>query len=334
MHPERLIVRLRASTRLDRYLTATLAQVSRHRIQRHIACGDVRVDGRVVRPSHRLHGGEVVTLPTVMARGLAVASAALDLHVVHEDADVVVVDKPAGMLVHPVGGEFRCTLLNGLHHHLRSRGEAAGGLGIVHRLDRATSGLLVVAKHLQARRRLAQDLEARRMRRLYLAIVRGVPATAHGCVDLPIRRDPRRPTRMQALAAGAAFDPARTLHVSPSGYSDPRRDFRPRAARTHFRLLRRLQGASVLRLALETGRTHQIRVHLQALGLPLWGDPLYGGARDDGPRLHRPALHASRLEFAHPTTGAPLRFTSPLPADLRGLVAALALRSSPPAASG
>jgi len=327
MHPQRLIVRLRTSARLDRYLTATLAQVSRHRIQRHIARGDVLVDGRVVRPSHRLHGGEVLTLPTVMARGLAVASAPADFDIVYEDADLVVVNKPAGLLVHPVGGEFRHTLLNGLHHRLRSRGEDADALGIVHRLDRATSGLLVVAKHLEARRRLAHAIETRRMRRLYLAVATGAPRSMQGSIDLAIRRDPRRPTRMQALPADATdAAPARraALHVSSSGYSDPRRDVRPRAARTHYRLLRRLHGASLLRLELETGRTHQIRVHLQAVGMPLVGDPLYGGIPGDGAPLDRPALHASRLEFEQPTTGAPLRCTAPLPADMRGLIQALA----------
>jgi 23S rRNA pseudouridine1911/1915/1917 synthase len=330
MQPERLTVRLRGSTRLDRYLTATLAHVSRQRIQRHIERGDVLVDGRVVRPSHRLRGGEVVTLPTVVARGLEVASAPADFAVVYEDADLVVVNKPPGLLVHPVGREFRHTLLNGLHHRLRSRGDDADTLGIVHRLDRATSGLLVVAKHLEARRRLARAIEARRVRRLYLAVTCGEPTCARGSIELAIRRDPRRPTRMQALSpeAVAALAPL-PAPVSSSGYSDPRRDFRPRPARTDFRLLRRLPGAALLRLELHTGRTHQIRVHLQALGMPLVGDSLYGGeACGTLPQFVRQALHASRLEFEQPTSGERLCFTAPLPADMRDLVATLARRGA------
>ncbi len=350
MQPERLTVRLRASQRLDRYLTGRLAQVSRSRIQRHIARGDVLVDGRVVRANHRLHGGEIVTLPALLQRGLEVASVAAEFHLVYEDEDLVVVDKPAGMLMHPVGGEFRHTLLNGLFHRLQSRGEPAAELGIVHRLDRATSGLVVVAKTLASRRQLAAQVEARRMRRLYLAVVHGVPREVAGRIDLPIRRDPRRPTRMQALlpeAAAAALRRAVVPPVSASGYSDPRRDFRPRAARTRYRLLRRLGESSLLRLELDTGRTHQIRVHLQAQGMPLWGDPLYGGVPDGGGvsraapagekaareplGLGRPALHAARLEFTQPRHGTPLRFTAPLPPDLRALVFTLA---GVPAADG
>lgn len=167
------------------------------------------------------------------------------------------------------------------------------------------------------------------MRRLYLAVVHGAPASLQGSIELAIRRDPRRPTRMQTLPADAP-DTAPTrqaaAHVSSSGYSDPRRDFRPRAARTHYRLLRRLRGASLLRLELETGRTHQIRVHLQAVGMPLVGDPLYGGTARDGAWRERPALHASRLEFTQPMTGVELRCMAPLPADLRRLVASLARR--------
>ena len=347
MQPERLTVRLRSSQRLDRYLTGRLAQVSRSRIQRHIARGDVLVDGRVVRPNHRLHGGEIVTLPALVLRSLEAASVPAEFRLVYEDEELVVVDKPAGLLVHPVGGEFRHTLLNGLFHHLQSRGERMAELGIVHRLDRATSGLVVVAKTLAARRPLAEQVESRRMRRLYLAVVHGVPQAAAGWIDLPIRRDPRRPTRMQALLPGAAAAAGRrdlVPHLSASGYSDPRRDFRPRAARTRYRLLRRLGDSALLRLELDTGRTHQIRVHLQALGMPLWGDPIYGGmpaAREarrgeatargvpagetaEAPAFGRPALHASSLEFVQPRRGTRLRFTAPLPPDLRALVFALA----------
>ena len=358
MSTEPIVVHVRGRTRLDRYLTRLLAHVSRTRIQRHIASGDVLVDGRRVRPSHVLQGGEVVTLPALEAQLADAAPAgdeaeSLGLCILHEDADLLVVDKPAGLVVHPVGGEFRRTLLNLLRDLLRRRGEEAPELGLVHRLDRSTSGLIVVAKRLATRRALARDVEERRVRRQYLGVVVGQPPQRAGTIDLFIRRDPSRPTRMQALDAAAAADLRRAGFASPvsaSGYSDPRLDVRPRAARTHWSVLRRLLGATLLRLDLDTGRTHQIRVHLQGAGMPLLGDPIYGPfthtrgravgggeERDDvGPRdgeraallaasraLGRPALHAAMLAFTHPRSGVALRFRAPLPADLRALLARL-----------
>lgn len=329
-------VRLRERVRLDVFLTRRLAHVSRSRIRRHIDAGDVLVDGRRVRPSHVLAGGETITLPPLEARQIERASEPMDLRIVHEDEDLVVVDKPAGLLVHPVGGELRRTLLNGLHAHLAAHGEDPSELAIVHRLDRLTSGLLVVAKRRGARRALGEAVEARRIHRSYLGVAAGVPPAGRGTIDLHIRRDPARPTRMQALSAAAAAAESQALvrpHVSASGYSDPHLDLRPRRARTHWRLLRRFRGASLLGLDLETGRTHQIRVHLQGMGWPLLGDPLYGpradGVWDAGvlaasAALGRPALHAARLEFQHPRSGAWLCFRAPLPADLHALVARLA----------
>jgi 23S rRNA pseudouridine1911/1915/1917 synthase len=283
-----------------------------------------------------LTGGEVLTLPALQSRQIEHASEPVEFTVVHEDQDIIVVDKPAGVLVHPVGKEFRRTLLNGLHHRLLERGEDASELGIVHRLDRLTSGLLVVCKNLGARRALSQAVESRHVRRAYLAVVAGRPAAVRGVIDLAIRRDPARPTRMQALDpdhAAAARRSARS-RVSRSGYSDPRLDIRPRRARTHWALLRHLGGASLLRVELETGRTHQIRVHMQAIGMPLLGDPIYGslpGARLDDATLRtetglaRPALHAAVLAFHHPRSGQRLHFRAALPADLRQLIARLAL---------
>jgi len=335
MQPDRIVVRLRESVRLDRYLTSRLAQVSRSRIQRHIERGEVLVDGRTVAASHRLHGGEVITIPGLVLRRLDVASRPVPFRIVFEDDAVVVVDKPAGLLVHPVGGEFQETLLNGLHHHLSAQGEPTQEVGIVHRLDRLTSGLMVLTKRLDVRRRLARQVELRQIHRAYLGVTAGVPAARRGWVDLPIRRDPRRPTRMQAVSTeGSASQPRGTSHVSSSGYSNPRLDFRPRPARTHYVVLRRLGRAALLRLVLDTGRTHQIRVHLQALGAPLLGDPLYGPLRDaTQPKvpLSRPALHASCLEFNHPTTGERLRFLARLPEDMRQLLSQLGQDGSSPA---
>ena len=340
METDRIIVRIRQRVRLDVFLTGHLAQVSRNRIQRHIARGDVLVDGRRVRPSHVLSGGEVLTLSVLESRRLEHASLPVAFTVVHEDEDIVVVDKPAGVLVHPVGKEFQRTLLNGLHIRLRERGEDASELGIVHRLDRLTSGLLVVCKRLEARRALSQAVEERRVHRAYLAVASGRPAAARGVVDLAIRRDPARPTRMQALdpASAAAARRSARATVSKSGYSDPRLDLRPRRARTRWAALRHLGGAVLLRVELETGRTHQIRVHLQAVGMPLIGDPIYGPSVEAriedavlqaGAALGRPALHAAVLAFNHPRSGQRMLFRAPLPDDLRRLVARLALPQAP-----
>ncbi len=333
MNPSSIVVQVRESVRLDRYLTARLAHVSRNRIQRHIEQGDVLVDGKRVRPNHRLHGGEKLLLPPFEERKLENSSRHVDFRIVYEDASLVVVDKPAGVLVHPIAREFGETLLNGLHHRLTQRGDDASGLGIVHRLDRRTSGLIVVAKNLEARRHLARQVEERDVKRQYWAIVTGHPHPTRGCIDLWIRRDPRRTTRMQALEAEDAAAAAREIvrpHVSSAGFSDEHRDVRPRSARTHYRVLRRLRGAALVGLRLETGRTHQIRGHLQAIGHPLLGDPIYGPpaaaiprALADGPVLDRPALHASRLEFTHPTRGERVRFRARLPRDLRDVLARL-----------
>jgi 23S rRNA pseudouridine1911/1915/1917 synthase len=325
-----IIVQVRAPVRLDVFLTRRLAHVSRNRIQRHILAGDVLVDGRRVRPSHLLTGGETLTLPPLEARRHDVAAEAVPLRVVYEDADLVVVDKPSGLVMHPVGGEFRRTVLGALHRRLVAAGEDPTELGPVHRLDRLTSGLVVVAKRSQARRVLGAAVEARRVRRAYVAVVDGAPPATRGRIDLHIRRDPARPTRMQALdAAGlaAARRAGWKSPVSASGYSDPRLDLRPRAAHTRWAVLRRLAGATLLRCELDTGRTHQIRVHLQGIGCPILGDPLYGPP-DDQAGLERPALHAARLEFQHPQSGQRLRFLAPLPEELRDLVRRL---GAPPA---
>jgi 23S rRNA pseudouridine1911/1915/1917 synthase len=320
MHPDSIHVETRVPIRIDVFLVRRLSGVSRARVQRHIAAGNVLVDGARVRSSHRLLGGEVITLPPLTSRRLSEVAETVDIPVVYEDDDLIVVNKPAGLVVHPVGGEFRRTVIGALHRRAAARGEDADALGIVHRLDRLTSGLMVLSKRYAARRMLAEAVEARMVQRSYIAIAQGVPVSSRGCIDHFIRRDPARPTRMQALDAVAAAEILRqgwVPHVSSSGYSDPRRNLRPRRARTLWCVLRRLRGATVLRCRLETGRTHQIRVHLQAIGLPLLGDPLYGVPS----AVERPALHAAVLGFAHPSTGAPLRFHAPLPDDLRDLIA-------------
>ncbi len=335
MSSEEIHVNLRERVRLDVYLTRRLAHVSRNRVQRHIHAGDVLVDGQTVRPNHVLVGGEVIRLPTFEARQLDRASEPVDFKIVYEDADIAVVDKPAGLLMHPVGREFQRTLLNGLYHRMRDRGDDPTAMGLVHRLDRLTSGLVVMAKTLEARRLLSFDVEHRRVNRNYVALALGEPTSHAGVIDLYIGRDPARPTRMQAMRAEDVPHALRTIvrpQVSESGYSDPRLDLRPRPARTHWRLLRRLPGATLLAFTLESGRTHQIRVHSQAAGWPLLGDPLYGpkGLRPETPlgavhrTLARPALHAARLEFTHPSTHVRMHFRAPMPDDMRAAILALA----------
>jgi 23S rRNA pseudouridine1911/1915/1917 synthase len=216
---------------------------------------------------------------------------------------------------------------------LLARGEDTSGLGVVHRLDRLTSGLLVFAKTLAARKALAKQVEERQMHREYVAFAVGVPQSAKGSFHWAIRRDPSRPTRMQALTQTQVEDVLAAgvpSHVSSSGYSDSHADIRPRSALTHYAVLRRWPGICLLRLRLETGRTHQIRVHAQAAGLPLIGDPLYGpapGQVPSGLALERPALHARHLAFTHPITAQPLSFRAALPADLVALWHQLGMRS-------
>jgi len=255
----------------------------------------VTVDGKALPKRHRVHAGETVTVEPEPERVVEEAGDA-PFEVRFEDDHLLVVDKPAAVVVHPAPGHRSGTLSQAL------AGRAAGGedparAGIVHRLDRDTSGLLVVAKSEQAHRELKRMIEAREVRREYLALVEGTPPARSGTIDAPIGRDRRVRTRM-------------------STETDD-----PREARTHFTLERALPGAALLRVVLETGRTHQIRVHLLAIGHPVAGDPEYGTAGRFG--LGRQFLHATRLAFAHPLTGAPVDVSAPLPDDLAAVLARL-----------
>jgi 23S rRNA pseudouridine1911/1915/1917 synthase len=282
-----------AGVRLDRFLAEPLG--SRARAQALIDAGRVRVDGEDRRKRHTVSAGEVVT---VTADGTAspvpdAAPAAFDI--AYEDDHLLIVDKPAGVVVHPARGHRTGTLAQAL------AGRAAGGedswrAGIVHRLDRDTSGLLVIAKRDDVHRALKALLSSRALRREYLALVIGRPPARTGTIDAAIGRD----RRDRVLMSIDTDD--------------------PREARTHFEIERLLPRSTLLRVILDTGRTHQIRVHLAAIGHPVCGDPQYGTAGDYG--LERQFLHAARLAFAHPVTGAAVDVSSPLPADL---TAALAL---------
>jgi len=253
----------------------------------------VLVDGRPRPKSYRLAGGEEVAVDTAPPPSAAREGEPLDVHIAYEDDHLLVVDKPAGLVVHPGAGHATGTLVQGL----RGRGLAGGAAerpGIVHRLDRDTSGLLVVARSEAAYDGLRALVRGRKLEREYLTLVRGRPRSRAGRIEAPIGRDRRDPTRM-------------SLDTDS-----------PKAAVTHFEVVELFRDHALLRVRLETGRTHQIRVHLAAIGLPVAGDPVYGAPE---PGLTRQFLHAARLAFPHPITGERLEVTSQLPPDLAAALA-------------
>ena len=277
-------------------IVAELAGVSRERARRIFEQG-VNVDGAPVEPNHRIVAGSIDFALPVAAAGTIAEE--VEFQVRFEDPDVLVVDKPAGIVVHPGAGRPSGTLASGLlyrYPELEGIGHE-GRWGIVHRLDQGTSGLLLVARSARAFDFLTGELAARRIHRSYLALVHGVPAMPTGTVDAPIGRDPAHPTRKK---------------VVPDG----------RPARTHYRLIEDLGRASLLSVELETGRTHQIRVHLAAIGHPVVGDRAYT-RRADPVRMRRIFLHAARIGFTHPITGAEIIVESPLPEDLAAALADL-----------
>jgi 23S rRNA pseudouridine1911/1915/1917 synthase len=300
-----------AGLRLDAALAKVLPQYSRARLQGWIRAGAVTLDGRLPRTRDLVRGEEVVHIQARIAAVGKVTADAMSLEVIFGDRDLIVINKPAGLVVHPGAGNARHTLQNGLLAFDPGLARVPRA-GIVHRLDKDTSGLLIVARTPEAHTALVAQLAARQIRRGYVALCAGV-MTGGGTVDQPIGRHRSLRTRMTVRADG-------------------------RAAVTHFRILRRLRAHTLVSVELETGRTHQIRVHLAHLGYPLVGDPLYGGRRrlpaGASPAVlsvlsgfKRQALHAARLGFTHPASGAELTFEAPLPADLATLVAALEAES-------
>ncbi len=277
-----------AGQRLDRFLAELPEVGSRAAAERLIASAAALVDGASRPKSHRLAGGETIEVDTAGLRGESLEPEPMELRIAYEDEHLLVVDKPAGLVVHPGAGHAQGTLVHGL----LERGVAGGDPrrpGIVHRLDRDTSGLLVVARSEEAYRRLRALVRRRALEREYLALVRGRPRSRAGRIESPIGRDRHDPTRM-SIDTDA-----------------------PREAVTHFEVAELLPAHALLRVRLETGRTHQIRVHLAAIGLPVAGDPVYGAPE---PGLGRQFLHAARLAFPHPVTGGRVEATSPLPPDL------------------
>lgn len=310
-----------AGLRVDIYLAERVPELSRSRAAKLLEAGRVAVNGRVARKSARLVAGDVIEFELPPPEPSTLEPEALPLTIIYEDRDLVVVDKPAGQVVHPSPGHRTGTLVHALLHHVRDLSGIGGVLrpGIVHRLDQDTSGLMLVAKTDAAHRRLAAALKRRAIERVYLVAVWGHLDTDARTVEAPIARSPSDRKRMAVVEGG-------------------------RPAVTRFRRLERWVAADLLRAELETGRTHQIRVHLEWIGHPVVGDAVYGAGgerRISGPgrgwarafaaRVPRQFLHAAELRLRHPRTGEELHFTSPLPPDL-ARAAAWARESSAPTA--
>lgn len=288
--------------RLDRVLAAEIAGYSRSQIQRLIDGGHVTL-ARVksAKPNTPVREGDVIVIELPELTETPLAAEPIPLDVIYQDSDVIVINKPPGMVVHPGAGHTSGTLVNALLHHVTDLSGIGGELrpGIVHRLDKGTSGVMVVAKHDSAHQELARQFHDREVEKGYVALVWGL-VQQRKRIDLPIGRDPVHREKISTRAR------------------------RARSAVTRVTWARHLPGVSLLRIAIATGRTHQIRVHLNAIGHPIVGDALYGGVHRRMPqnlravqRLTRPFLHAERLAFAQPRTGEPLEFTAPLPPDLR-----------------
>jgi 23S rRNA pseudouridine1911/1915/1917 synthase len=294
----------RAGERLDRYLADAVPGLSRSQAQRLIDDGHVRVEGRTAKANLAVKAGDVVHVALPDPAPATAAAEDIPVPILYEDADLVVVDKPAGMVVHPAAGHSSGTLVNALLHHVDDLSGVGGELrpGIVHRLDKGTSGVMVVAKHDAAHEALAAQFHDRHVEKEYVALVWGV-VQAGRRIDLPIGRDHKDRQKMSARAR------------------------RARSAVTRITKADHLRGVTLCQVAIHTGRTHQIRVHLSAIGHPVVGDATYGGvkarvAQDLRPllRLDRPFLHAARLAFTHPTDGRAMAFEAPLPEDLQAVI--------------
>jgi 23S rRNA pseudouridine1911/1915/1917 synthase len=304
-----------AGLRLDAFLARVHADLSRSRLQALIDEGRITVDGASAKASRKLRGGEAIVVEVPDPVPAAPVPQDLPLRILHEDADVVVLDKAAGVVVHPAAGVHEGTLVNALLFHVKDLGGIGGELrpGIVHRLDRETSGCLVVAKHETALATLQRAFKERTVEKRYIALCHGAPAADAFTLDTPYGRHPT--------------DRKRFTGRKPVGPS--------RRAVSHVRVLERFAGAALVEVELETGRTHQIRVHLAEAGHPLLADAVYGGTRREArlapgdpvrraaAAIGRQALHARFLSFPHPRTGAPLAFEAPIPADFAAALAVL-----------
>lgn len=299
-----------ADTRLDAYLASRIEGWSRARLQHLIEAEDVLVNGRQAKSSYKLHAGDEVEVELVVTPTSSFSPENIALDIIHEDDDLIVVNKPAGLVVHPAAGIHSGTLANALAYHFDQLSTTAGAIrpGIVHRIDKDTSGVLVVAKTETAHESLADQFRERAIFKSYVALVHGIVDQDSGRVEAPIARDPRNRTRMAIVRGG-------------------------RGALSLYRVRRRYDRFTLLDVEIKTGRTHQIRVHLSSLKHPVVGDEVYGGGRDNtvrDPRLRaeirklgRHFLHAEQLGLRHPTTGEELKFRAPLPADLVQLLSVI-----------
>ena len=283
--------------RLDQALARLFPQYSRNRLQAWLKAGHIRVDGAAGAAKQAVLGGERVDLaPPLPPAGGAPQAQRMPLSIVHEDRDLIVIDKPAGLVVHPGAGVPDRTLLNALLAHCPALAVVPRA-GIVHRLDKDTSGLIVVAKNVTAQANLVKQLAERSVRRVYLAVVHGEPPVG-GTIDAPVGRDARVRTRMAVSRRG-------------------------KEARTGYRVLERFGRAALVECRLETGRTHQIRVHFQHIHHPLLGDPVYRRGARGALTFPRQALHACELSLTHPRSGRAVSWRAPLPQDMQRLIEAL-----------
>ncbi len=302
--------------RLDAFLASQLAEVSRTRLQRAIEDGDVLVNERAVKPSYKLRAGDQIEIDLPEPGAVELLAEPIPLKIIHEDEDLIVVDKPAGMVVHPGAGIESGTLANALVYHFNELSGTAGRIrpGIVHRLDKDTSGLIVVAKNDVAHTKLSEQFHDRKVFKMYVALVYGRVSQSIGDIEANIGRSPHHRMKMAVLRGGAG-----------------------RYAHTIFQVVDRYSDFSLLKVQIKTGRTHQIRVHLAHTAHPVVGDALYGQGRENSVHdvkmkrairsLNRHFLHAAQLEFAHPRTGGVMKFESPLPSELTSFLALLSDRS-------
>ena len=297
-----------AGQRLDQVAASLFSDFSRSQLQLWIKGGELTLNGQLCKPRDKVQGGERLVLSAWPSPQGDWQSEDIPLEIVYEDREIVVINKPAGLVVHPGAGNPAGTLLNALLHRYPGQ-ENISRAGIVHRLDKETSGLMVVARTLQAQTSLVEQLQARTVSRIYEAVVQGVPVGG-GTIDKPMGRHPRVRTRMAVVAHGG------------------------KPAVTHFRIIQRFSHHAHIRVELETGRTHQIRVHMAELGFPLVGDPVYGGRlklpsgcsdelRETLCQFRRQALHAVSLSLRHPISSEVMSWSSPLPKDFCQLLTAL-----------